>query len=270
MKRRTKAKKRRLTIKPFRNPITKKLSTSTGEALENLLLTYKPLYTPNPNPSSLREENLVMNATRATSQIKGDPTTCDPITVEEYSRAIKGLRSGAAPGADNILPSFLKDAAEAADTSPISNYIYSLLRDSFETEFELTPLKTLIIFPIVKDRKGDLHDGLNHRPIALLSTLFKLYESILLNRITRTIEPGDTAVARLPEEGLPDCTFGFRPRRSTTHSITTLRETIVDAYSQTPSKPVYAAFLDISKAFDFPICNSLWNKLWNMDVRNKL
>ena len=70
MKRCTKTKKRRLTIKPFRNPTTKKLSTSTGEALENLLLTYKPLYTPNPNTSSLHEENVVMNATRATSQIR--------------------------------------------------------------------------------------------------------------------------------------------------------------------------------------------------------
>ena len=49
-------------------------------------------------------------------------------------------------------------------------------------------MKTCILVPLLKDFKGDIHDPSNFRPIALMCTLLKLYQSILNERLCRFLE----------------------------------------------------------------------------------
>lgn len=60
---------------------------------------------------------------------------------------------------------------------------------------------------------------------------------------------------------LHDAQFGFRPRISTESAILCLKQTV--QYYTARKTPVYACYLDLSKAFDLVSYNILWKKLIN-------
>ena len=82
-------------------------------------------------------------------------------------------------------------------------------------------------------------DPLNYRPISLLEILAKLFEKIIMYRLLLYLEFNNL---------LPQCQFGFRPGRSTQHSIHLARQCIKE--SQAQGKTVLVAKRDIRKAFD--------------------
>ena len=70
---------------------------------------------------------------------------------------------------------------------------------------------------------------------------------------------------------LPDNAFGFRPHRGTLHGITALREIILDGrLGCNPPRPIFVAFLDISKAFDRVCRPILFHRLWCCGVKGRL
>lgn len=79
----------------------------------------------------------------------------------------------------------------------------------------------------------------NYRPISLLEILAKLFEKIIMYRLLLYLEFNNI---------LPQCQFGFRPGRSTQHSIQLARQCIKE--SQAQQKTVLVAKRDIKKAFD--------------------
>jgi len=98
-------------------------------------------------------------------------------------------------------------------------------------------LKTSII-PIFK--KGSRKDCGNYRGISLLSIAGKMLSRILLNRINMHVAP-----VVLPES---QCDCGFRSSRGTMDMIFCLRQTQEECIEQ--SMPLYAVFIDFTKAFD--------------------
>lgn len=76
-------------------------------------------------------------------------------------------------------------------------------------------------------------------PISLLPTFAKLFEKLILHRITPLIEQHNI---------LPKSQFGFRPKHNTTHQIHRIVDQISTSFETKKFCP--GVFLDISQAFD--------------------
>ena len=107
------------------------------------------------------------------------------------------------------------------------------------------------IVPLIKNKSGDSSDKSNYRPIALVTPCSKLFELVVLEVI-------DTHLSTTHNQ------FGFKSGHSTDMCIYTLK-TVVQSYRDFDS-PVYACFLDASKAFDRVEHWSLFYKLIERNV----
>lgn len=105
-----------------------------------------------------------------------------------------------------------------------------------------------VVAPIIRDKTGDASDPSNYRPISLATILAKVLDSVLDGHITNNID-------------IHDAQFGFKAGLSTEAAILSLKHT-VKYYTQRET-PVYACYLDLSKAFDLVHYDVLWNKLKN-------
>ncbi|KAG7304054.1 hypothetical protein JYU34_007818 [Plutella xylostella] len=103
-----------------------------------------------------------------------------------------------------------------------------------------------VVVPIVKDRTGDASDISNYRPISLATVTAKVLDSLIDKQLAKHIH-------------LHDAQFGFRPDLSTESAIFGLKQTV--QYYTARKTPVFACFLDLSKAFDLVSYRILWQKL---------
>ena len=133
------------------------------------------------------------------------PIATSPFTHEELQKVVKKLSSSKTPGPDNI-PAFL--------------WKHELFREQLlefcnETLLGNKPkaFSTSCIIPLPK--KGDLQQPGNYRGICLSAIAGKVYNSLLLNRITPYIDP----ILRRNQNG-------FRRNRSTLPQILALRRII--------------------------------------------
>lgn len=107
-----------------------------------------------------------------------------------------------------------------------------------------------IINPIPKAGGTDNRIPLKYRGVTLTSSVYKLFCSVLYNRIAEWAEANDI---------IADEQNGFRKKRSCLDHIATLT-TIIDARKKL-KKATFCSFTDFSKAFDHIDRNMLWNKL---------
>ena len=96
-----------------------------------------------------------------------------------------------------------------------------------------------IIKPLYK-KKGDINDVNNYRGITLLSCMGKLFTSILNSRLYTYLTS---------ENILGNEQAGFRPKHSTLDHIFALH--ILSKFDIDQKNPLFCAFVDYSKAFDF-------------------
>ncbi|XP_047528955.1 uncharacterized protein LOC125065420 [Vanessa atalanta] len=92
-----------------------------------------------------------------------------------------------------------------------------------------------IVLPIVENKTGDQADKNNYRPISLATVISKVFDSVLNIELNKFIKPQDNQ-------------FGFRPGLSTESAILCVKHAVT--YSTRRKTPVYACYLDMSKAFD--------------------
>ena len=115
-------------------------------------------------------------------------------------------------------------------------------------------LKTAKVIPIFKKGSTDLLN--NYRPISLLTSISKLFERIIYNRLLSFLERNKTIVSSQ---------YGFRHNRSTTHPILDL---ITSCFDNINSKQYTTLlFLDIRKAFDSVPHSKLIKKLEHYGIR---
>ena len=162
----------------------------------------------------------------------------DPITIEELDSAVKALRTGRAPGLDQVTAESLKLPELREELLEVLNAVYA--SGTVSEEWHLSAL-----IPIPK--KSDLSMQTNYRDIALMSIPAKLYNPILLSRICSVL---NTHLR-------PNQNF-FRPHRSTTQHVLALRRLIEGC--QTKQVNLVITFIDFRKAFDsirWPALNSI-------------
>jgi hypothetical protein len=118
-----------------------------------------------------------------------------------------------------------------------------------------------LLIPIPKPGKQDYTDKNNSRGITLLTTLGKLYEKVLHEKLVQ-----DCTSKNIPfTNELQDA---GKKNISCLHSNFLMRETV--HYVRKRNKSVYLAFLDIEKAFDKVWQNGLLFKLLKKNVNSKI
>ncbi len=101
----------------------------------------------------------------------------------------------------------------------------------------------MLIVPILKPDKNPA-EASSYRPISLLSSISKLFEKVILNRMMAHINENSI---------LANEQFGFRHGHSTTQQL--LRVTNLIRSNKSEDYSTGLAFLDIKKAFD-----SVWHE----------
>ena len=114
-------------------------------------------------------------------------------------------------------------------------------------------LKIAKVVPVYKS--GSPEDLRNYRPISLLSTISKIFERVILNRLISFLEKNNLIIATQ---------FGFRHKHSTIHLMIDL---ITESYQIDDKLFSTLIFLDIKKAFDSVCHIKLIKKLEYYGIR---
>ena len=111
-------------------------------------------------------------------------------------------------------------------------------------------MENLTNYTNTETRKKKPEEIQSYRPISLLPILSKVFEKLLLRRLTPILDT---------DKLIPDHQFGFRTKHGTTeqvHRIVTQINRVLDNKSY-----LSAAFLDVSQAFDKAWHDGLLDKL---------
>ena len=175
----------------------------------------------------------------------------DDISLEEVRRVINSTKLRKSVGIDNLPYEIFKDHRSDSMLTLLFNKFY---------QSGLTPSiwNLAIIKPIPKNSLADPRLPLEYRGISLLSTIYKLFTSVLNNRIVNLAEEHDIYVN---EQN------GFRKDRSCEDHLFTLSSIIRNRKKE--KLPTYVAFVDFEKAFDRIDRNLLFYKLKQMGFGGK-
>ena len=172
-------------------------------------------------------------------------------TKKELSDALDCMTSGKAPGMDGIPPELLKCGKDV-----LIDELHDLLCNCWNGDGVPQDMRDCKINTLYKN-KGDMSDCNNYRGIALLSVVGKLFARVVLMRLQK-----------LAERVYPESQCGFRAERSTIDMIFSLRQLQEKCREQ--RKPLYMAFIDLTKAFDLVSRNGLFQILDKIGCPPKL
>ena len=185
--------------------------------------------------TELREQNTKPSA---------DGYLCQEFSSNEMSAALKTMKSGKAPGPDDIHPEFILHLRNSA-----TNWLRLFLNACLTFQAIPKLWRKAKVIGILKPNKP-AEQPKSYRPISLLCIPFKLMERLILNRIKHTVE------AYLPHEQA-----GFREGRSTTDQVTLLTEDIEAGFQCKEKCGVVLIYL--SAAHD-----TVWHRVLNLKLLN--
>ena len=169
-----------------------------------------------------------------------------PFSLAELSTPIGKVFSSTVSGPDQIAYPLLKHLRESAKL-----LLLSLVNRSWSSHTFPSSWKPTIIIPIHKPGKPTFSPS-SFCPIFLTSCMSKLFERLILSRLTFHLELNH----------LSTCQGGFRPDRSAFDQILTLSQSIWDGFQKKkPPDRTILASVDFSKAFDSVWHSALFHKL---------
>jgi len=152
------------------------------------------------------------------------------ITVELVDKCIQRLHVGKASGPDDLSSEHLKYAHPLLVVQ-----LCSLFRTMVIHGFVPDKFGNGVIIPLLKDKTGNVNSLDNYRAITLIPVISKLFELVLLELCSEQLSTDELQ-------------FGFKPNVGCANAIFTFRTTV--DYFRDRRSTIYAASLDISKAFD--------------------
>lgn len=152
------------------------------------------------------------------------------ISIDDINTSMGHLKGKSSPGPDNFPAFILKGCSEWLSSPLLHIFNLALSTGVYPDRWKVTRVS-----PIPKSH--DASDVEEHRPIAILSSVAKLFESILNRLIAPQVKPY-----------LCDAQHGFRPKRSVDTNLLTL----VDSISEHLDKGIQVdvLYFDFKKAFD--------------------
>jgi exonuclease III len=174
----------------------------------------------------------------------------NPITEEEIEKAIKLSKNGRAPGSSGIPNELVK-----AGGGTVVKGLREVFQQCWVEEKTPRQIKKGLICPVFKD--GEARDPNNYRGITVTSAVGKLYGRVLLGRIQGWCE------GWLGEEQA-----GFRAKRGCEEQRVILAEAVSKANRL--KEPLFLAFIDFRKAYDYVWRQGLWWKLIKKGVDPKI
>jgi hypothetical protein len=173
------------------------------------------------------------------------------VSSKEIEDIIKSLKAKHSCGYDGISTKILK-----VSSPYISSPLTYLCNRMLVTGIFPQRLKFSEIKPIYK--KGDKRDSSKYRPISLLTSISKIFEKVMYNRIQQHIKNNNILVNEQ---------FGFRHSRSTNNAAHYLTNNILTALNKKES--VCGVFCDFHKAFDSVSYDILLSKLEHYGIKGK-
>ena len=165
-----------------------------------------------------------------------------PITLQETVNTLRHTRNGKAVGVDNVANEILK-------VPSLQESLHALYAKCFELNMVPRVWYKAIIHPVLKRGKSPLFP-LNYRGISLMSTVCKVFSSILNNRLVLYAETNSIFVE---EQN------GFRKLRSCLDHLFVLNTVLRNRKQQ--GVDTFCCFVDFAKAFDSVNYGALWHKL---------
>ena len=175
-----------------------------------------------------------------------------PPTQQEVKAAIAKLNCHKAPGVDGIPAEVYKLGGAC-----LCERLTDLFALCWRTGTIPQDLRDAVIVSLYKN-KGEKSDCANYRGVTLLSIAGKILARIILDRLIPTIA----------EENLPESQCGFRAKRGTADMIFVLRQ--IQEKCREQNMGLYAAFIDLQKAFDTVSRDGLWKILARLGCPPKL
>ncbi|OXA54498.1 putative RNA-directed DNA polymerase from transposon BS [Folsomia candida] len=175
------------------------------------------------------------------------------LTPEDIQKAIQELDTNKPTGIDGIPPIFYKICADSL--VPILTLLFNEFLSTGEYPEEL---KQAAVFPLYKGN-GKRCDPICYRPISILCTTTKLFESCIYHRIMPFMEK---------EDKLNHQQHGYRPYRSTQSAILKLTNEIRNTGDAREISG--AIFVDFSSAFDNIIHGRLLQKMESLGITGEL
>lgn len=169
-------------------------------------------------------------------------------SAKEIRHILKKMSGGKSPGHDGLSIEHLRFAG--VHLPRVLSMFFALCLNHSYLPYDL--MKTIVV-PIVKNKTGDISDRGNYRPISLATVIAKVLDGLLDSRLENHLN-------------LHDAQFGFRPGLSTESAIASVKHAV--RYYTDRRTPVFACFLDLSKAFDLVSYDVLWRKLGDRGVPN--
>ena len=172
-------------------------------------------------------------------------------TAAQVEQAIKKMKNNKSPGLDGIPAEVYKHGGPA-----LKRRLHQLVLTIWNEETIPKELKDANLVPIYK-KKGDRTVCGNSRGISLLAVAGKIVARLLLDRLVT-----------VADVVLPESQCGFRSNRGTADMIFAVRQLQEKAREQ--HIPLYAAFIDLEKAFDSVDRQLLWSTLGKAGCPPKL
>ena len=174
------------------------------------------------------------------------------ISADEISMALRNSKRGKAVGCDDI-------PVEALANPQAITYLTELFNKCWTTGLVPHSWKSSIINPIPKCATADRRVPLNYRGISLASSVYKLYCSVINDRLTAWAENNEL---------LCDEQNGFRKGRGCVDHLASLNSLISTRKQQ--RKSTFACFVDFSKAYDRIDRRLLWTKLETLGLHGNI
>ena len=166
---------------------------------------------------------------------------------------IKLVKFLKAPGPDNIHNEVLR----LGTTTSLYHHLARLFTSSIQLGYIPTAWKIATLRMLLKPDK--LPSLTSYRPISLISSIMKLFERVIEQRLRSHLEHIGFINKRQS---------GFRKAKSTDDHLFRLSQSIMESFNR--GEHVVAAFLDVEKAFDNVWHNGLRFKTFQLDLPTKL
>ena len=181
-----------------------------------------------------------------------------PVTLEEVRQAFKRVGTNKAVGTDGMPAEFITKASlEGCPTNVFEEVIMHICNIIIKHRLMPQNWKTKAITPVFK--KGSRTEPGNYRPIAVATTFYRIFTSIMGQRLTSYLH------TTKPDTLLPS-QFGFRRGLGVEHAhlglITQCQEAL--AYN----KRLVIVKLDIKQAYDTVIRAYLWESMQQLGLPN--